>query len=215
MFAVDLTSDRVVATIKVGGSPLSIAVDPGAHTVYASNTNGTVSVIDTNIKQLQSSVLIPNGPGIAVDQTTHTEYVGGGDKRLGVIENGGTAVATTTTLGITPNAAVGVTSVVLYASVSGSDGGHLTFTEGGTTVAGCDNVAFSFGYAICPTTFATSGEHRVTATYVGDNTHATSSATVPVDVTAQANPFQVATGIFLRSVYGILGFFGLFPVYSL
>lgn len=173
-------------------------------------------MIDTVTKQLQSSVLVPGPVGIAVDPTTHTEYVAGGNaKNLWVIQNGGAATPTTTTLAVTPNAAVGVASVVLYAAVSGSDGGHMTFTDGGATIAGCDNVTFTFGFAICPTAFDRAGEHAITATYTGDNTHTASSATVPLNVAAQADPFQAALGVFLRSAYGILGFFGFFQVYSL
>lgn len=76
-------------------------------------------------------------------------------------------------------------------------------------------MTFTFGFAICPTAFNTAGEHALTATYTGDNTHAAASATIPLNVAPQANPFQSTIGVLLRYVYGILGFFGVFPIYSL
>jgi len=121
---------------------------------------------------------------------------------------------TTTTAGASLNAGVGVAGVLLFASVTpNSAGGTVAFSDGTATIPGCgarpvNADSASFGYASCVTTFTTPGPHNITATYSGDATHASSSAVVPLSVTATPNRLQIALGLFLDFVRN-LHLFGL------
>lgn len=124
---------------------------------------------------------------------------------------------TTTAVGASPNAGVGVAGVLLYASVApNTAGGTVAFTDGTTVVPGCaarpvNADSASFGYASCVTTFATPGTHTITVTYAGDATHIGSAGTITLTVTATPDFFQIALGLlynFLRT----LNLFGLNPI---
>lgn len=66
----------------------------------------------------------------------------------------------------------------------------------------------SFGFATCVTTFTTPGVHPITATYSGDGTHAASTGTTPLTVTANPNFSQIALGLFFNLAH-YLHVFGL------
>ena len=108
--------------------------------------------------------------------------------------------ATTTTVGASPNAGVGVPGVLLYASVAPSAaGGTVSFNSGDAVIPGCEarpvNAdSASFGYATCVTTFAAAGVVTVTANYGGNATDVASSSSVPLTVTATPDFFQIALG---------------------
>ena len=45
---IDASTRTVTATVPVGKGPEGVAVDPGTHTVYVTNSNGdTVAVIES------------------------------------------------------------------------------------------------------------------------------------------------------------------------
>ena len=107
--------------------------------------------------------------------------------------------ASTVAVGVSPNAAVGVAGVVLYAVVDpNTTGGTITFTDNGASIPGCDTRPVTGGFAACTTTFTTPGPHPITATYSGDPTHAGATATTPLTVTPNPTPFQLALGFLVH-----------------
>jgi YVTN family beta-propeller protein len=67
----------VTATIPVGNGPDGVAADPGAGTVYVTNSgDNTVSVIDVATGTVTATIPVGNEPvGVAADPATHTAYV--------------------------------------------------------------------------------------------------------------------------------------------
>jgi hypothetical protein len=53
--------------------------------------------------------------------------------------------------------------------------GTVTFTDGGVTISGCDNLSATLGVASCTTTLAL-GSHSITVVYSGDATYAGSTS---------------------------------------
>ena len=81
---------RVSATVPVGKNPGGVAVDPGTHTVYVTNSeDNTVSVMDASTRTVTATVPVGKSPqGVAVDPDTHTAYVPNlFDSTLSVIEH--------------------------------------------------------------------------------------------------------------------------------
>ena len=63
--------------VPVSKNPVGVAVDPGTHTVYVTNSDdNTVSVIDGATRTVTATVPVGKNPwGVAVDPGTHTVYV--------------------------------------------------------------------------------------------------------------------------------------------
>jgi len=117
--------------------------------------------------------------------------------------------ATTTAVGATPNAGVGVAGVVLFATVApNTAGGTVAFTDGTTPITGCDSKAVNGGVALCVTTFTTAGTHTITAAYSGDSGHTASASTTPLSVTAHPDIFQLTLGYLIAFAHN-LHLFGL------
>jgi hypothetical protein len=82
--------------------------------------------------------------------------------------------ATTTALTSSVNPAVTGQVVTYTATVSrnapatGTAGGTVAFTDGGTTILGCDAVAVSAGVATCTETVSEFGPHAIVASFTGD-----------------------------------------------
>ncbi len=116
--------------------------------------------------------------------------------------------ASTITVGASPNAAVGVAGVLLYAVVDpNTTDGTVAFTDNGAPIPGCDTRPVTRGLATCVTTFTTPGAHPITATYSGNATQAGSAATTPLTVSINPTPLQLALGflIHLAHQYHLLG----------
>lgn len=194
---IDTTTNNVIETITVGDSPIGVAVDSGAGTAYITRGNGTVAVVDTTTNRLAGTVGVGGHPsGVAVDPGTHNAQVanglGNGHGAIVVLQRSGNTQPTATSVGAI-NPVVGA-STVLFAAVSpGTAGGAVAFSDGTSPIDGCGSRPIVFGYALCFTSFATTGQHVITGMYLGDNAHAPSSVSVPLGV-GQADPFQAFLG---------------------
>lgn len=129
-----------------------------------------------------------------------------------------TVLRHTTTISASPNAAVGVAGVALFATFTAStpiaapQESNFLFLDDGVPIPGCGNIVHAdsptTGSASCITTFTTPGVHTISAEYGGDTDHAMSSASIPVDVSATANFFQFVLGYLITFAHN-LHLFGL------
>jgi len=108
-------------------------------------------------------------------------------------------------VGVSPNAAIGVAAVLLYARVDPpSAAGTVTFTDGTAPIPGCaarpvNAASAAFGYATCITTYpaGSEGHHTITATFTGDTTTTSSVGSADLTVTPTPSYFQTLLGDFL------------------
>jgi YVTN family beta-propeller protein len=86
---IDTATNRVVASVIVGNSPVGVAVHPGGSFVYVTNSlDNTVSVIDTASNRVSSTVAVGPFPiGIAVDRAGSFVYVANSGVLLPGINN--------------------------------------------------------------------------------------------------------------------------------
>ena len=103
---IDTVLGKVVATIPVGNSPQSVAVDPAAGVAFVVNSaSATVSVIDTASRSVIATVPVGVMPrGVAVDPTTHLAYVTDPTNALVYVIGTSTVTITTSSL---PDGTVG------------------------------------------------------------------------------------------------------------
>jgi surface-anchored protein len=101
-------------------------------------------------------------------------------------------LATTTTLGATPNATTGGSLVTFTASVAPPEAaGTVAFVDGGTPIAGGEAIALVNGVAVFQYSLFTAGTHTITAHYSGSSGYA-GSVSSPVTVVITAAPPQLA-----------------------
>ena len=89
--------------------------------------------------------------------------------------------STTTALQSSPNPSLPEQQVTYTATVSPiPDGGTVAFTDGVTTISGCESVAVNTttGVASCQVTYPASGSHSIEADYSGDTLFGTSHGTL-------------------------------------
>ena len=69
-------ADEIVGTITIGTSPIQIAVNPTTNTIYATNHENTILVMDGTNNEIIDTIDIGSFPrGIAVNPTTNTIFV--------------------------------------------------------------------------------------------------------------------------------------------
>ncbi len=75
---IDGSTRKVVVTVAVGKYLGGLAVDPGNHAVYVTNSaDDSVSVIDTSTNTVTATLAVGQWPDtVAVDPATHSVYVG-------------------------------------------------------------------------------------------------------------------------------------------
>ncbi|MFL6334170.1 MAG: Ig-like domain repeat protein [Pyrinomonadaceae bacterium] len=89
--------------------------------------------------------------------------------------------ATSTAVSSSPNPAgfgQSVTFTATVTSASATPSGTVTFKDGGTAIAGCENRPLSTGQAACTTGALAAGAHTITAEYSGDSNFLTSTGTL-------------------------------------
>lgn len=126
----------------------------------------------------------------------------------GCVQRNTAPTPTTITLGASPDTAVGVAAIALFATLAPSTaGGTVTFTDGSAVLPGCQDLPVTSGVATCVTTFPTAGVHTITTTYHGDATHAPTTASTPITVDPNANFFQIIVGLLIQfaHVFHLLG----------
>src|SRR6266851_1407046 len=93
---IDTTSNTVVATVSVGGSPLEVAITPDGTRAYVTNaTDNTLSVIDTASNTVVATVGVGAGPtAVAITPDGTRVYVTTGDAVSVIDATSNTVVAT-------------------------------------------------------------------------------------------------------------------------
>jgi hypothetical protein len=121
-------------------------------------------------------------------------FTGNTSVPLSEVVNAGGAVATTTTLGVSPNPAASGTPVTLTATVVGGGGtptGTVSFRDNGSVI-GTVSLNGS-GVAALVTSSLAAGSHSVIATYNGDTTFAASSSSPTTLINGGASPGSTGT----------------------
>src|SRR5216684_599022 len=149
---IDTTSNTVVATVSVGGSPLEVAITPDGTRVYVTNANdNTLSVIDTASNTVVATVGVGAGPtAVAITPDGTRVYVTTGDAVSVIDATSNTVVATVGVSGlgvaITPDGTRAY--VATFGPVSVID--TATNTVVATVVLGEDYQNSPIGVAITP-----------------------------------------------------------------
>jgi YVTN family beta-propeller protein len=122
---IDSATDTVSATIKVGGSPLGVAITPDGQFAYVANSDSnTVSVIDTATNAVVQTINVKKGPdAVAISPNGETVYVSDGNSGdVSVIDVASNAVTATVSVGGYPEAeAVTPDSSAVYVVSQGTD----------------------------------------------------------------------------------------------
>ena len=207
---IDLTFDTFMVVDSVTGAVT--VTDPSGHPVA-----GILTALDpqtspegtTLAKSFRFTPGTPPPTGVytlRVD-TTATDYAHvplAGAVTRSVTVPGGGGQPSTTTVGVSGNAGVGVAGVLLFAHVTpGTTGGTVTFTDGGTPIPGCTGRPLVFEYAGCVTTFSTPGDHPITATYSGDAANSGSQGAMAVAVSPTPDFFQTLWGLLIQLMHNL------------
>jgi uncharacterized protein YdaL len=156
-------------------------------TITGSNLNGASSVhfgtTAASISSISATQIVVRSPAHAAGTVDVTVTTAGGTSGIVAADAFTYAAATTTKV---TSSAVGVGFPVTFtATVTASGGtptGSVRFTDGGTTIPGCDAVALSGGKATCSETFSGRGSHSIVGSYGGDSSFAGSSGTLGIKV---------------------------------
>ena len=206
-----------------GGSPPVVDagynLDTGASCGFTTassknNTNPQLQALASNGGSTQTMALPDGSPALDVIPGTVDGCANTTDQRgvarpqglrcdLGAYERV-VLPATATTLSATPNAAVGVAGVALFATVTPSSAaGTVSFSDNGAAIGGCGARPVVNGVANCVTTFGTAGGHTISAAYSGDGAHAASTGTLPLAVASSGNPLQDLLGLLIAFIHNV------------
>lgn len=78
LVVVDLSTQKIIASDSVGGSPDVLAFDAGLRRLYVASESGIVSVFQTGdgvFKKIGQEYLAPDAHSIAIDPQTHLVYI--------------------------------------------------------------------------------------------------------------------------------------------
>jgi len=167
------------ATVSASGATPTgtVTFKDGASTIGAALLNGSAQAA------FSTSALSAGGHSVTAVYGGDANYTGNTSAPLNEVINTGGAVATTTTLGVSPNPAASNTPVTLTATVAGGGGtptGSVSFRDNGSLI-GTVSLNGS-GVATLVTSSLAAGSHSVVATYNGDTNFAASSSS-PTNVT--------------------------------
>jgi len=82
MVVLNYESGKIVARVPIGDGPDAASYDPGTHTAFSSNSDGTVTVVkvEAHDKYIPSSVETKKGARtMTVDLKTHKLYLSSAD----------------------------------------------------------------------------------------------------------------------------------------
>ncbi len=144
-------------------------------------SGGTATFTDTSPPvgdHSYTAVFIPTLGDETGANTTGATTVGGSTSTAlpFTINSGGTAT-TTTVVTSSLNPSKSGQQVTYTATVTPTpDAGNVTFADGGTTIAACATEALTSGLSTCSVTYATPGQHSITAKYLGNATFSASTS---------------------------------------
>ncbi len=93
VWGIDLATNTVYATIRVGAGPNAVAIAPDGQSAYVANGSGTVSVIDTATSTVSTTIAVDSPSGIAVAPDGKQVYVtSSGSSSVSVIDTSTQAV---------------------------------------------------------------------------------------------------------------------------
>jgi YVTN family beta-propeller protein len=128
----DVGTGKVLRTVRVGGSPLAIAVDAKTHRAFVANSaDGTVSVVDAGTCTVLRTVKVGKDPSaLGVDQGAGRVYVANkGSRSIGVLDAKTGAVRRVVPVGKGPVALAmdgGGRRVVVVNNPAGASHGSVT-----------------------------------------------------------------------------------------
>jgi hypothetical protein len=188
----------VTFTATVSGSGATptgtVTFKDGASTLGAVSLNGSAQAA------FSTNALSAGGHSITAVYGGDANFTGNTSVPLSEVINAGGAVATTTTLGVSPNPAAINTPVSLTATVAGGGGtptGSVSFRDNGSLIG---TVAVNgSGVATLVTSSLAAGSHSVVATYNGDTTFAASTSSPTTVTISGGGAGPGATGTTLSS----------------
>jgi len=146
---------EVYETIDVGASPIEIAVNPATNTIYMTNQDDTISVIDGSNNSVVDTIDVGTFPrGVAVNPTTNTIYVTNSlDDTISVIDGSNNSVVDTIDVGTLPRGvAVNPTTNTIYVTNPLDDTISVIDGSNNSVVDTIDVEDGSFGVAVNPIT---------------------------------------------------------------
>lgn len=211
VLVIDARTNKLVATIRVGGHMYWIAADPLTDKVYVQDWRQSANQIavidgrtDTVIARVPESG--PDAMGIAADPLTSRVYVAGGSTGGVLVIDGRTnqAVATVPGTGGDSRIAIGPVANTIYAAIPGAEGsGSLDMINGQTdTVTQTITLSSPVGIATDPLThFAYIADYNNVVVINGRKGIVTQTITLPPAAPGAPSAIGIATDPVANRVY--------------